>query len=145
MNIVALTVNDLPAVWNLRQLAMYPGRSAELAKLARDEQSIHFGIWQNEQLISVITIEQNGTRFQFRKFATLPALQGQGIGTALLQYVMQWMEEHGASEICCNARTSARKFYEKFGMTTEGATYLKNDIPYIKMVKHIIYADHPRH
>ncbi|KZT59584.1 hypothetical protein CALCODRAFT_493533 [Calocera cornea HHB12733] len=96
---------------------------------------------------------------RFRKFATSPAHQRQGIGRALLLYTLRFLTSlpdedrnssrggKGVRRVWCDARWEKRGFYERVGMTAvrppprdaheggeEGPTFYKGDIPYVRMV-----------
>ena len=40
----------------IRQEVMYPGQAEELAKVAGDEEAIHWGLFANNKLVSVISL-----------------------------------------------------------------------------------------
>ena len=70
---------------------------------------------------------------RFRKFATAPAWQGRGVGTALLRNVIAAAARAGARRIWCDAREAALPFYERFGLRAEGEVFFKGDVPYLRM------------
>ncbi|KZO91763.1 hypothetical protein CALVIDRAFT_541516 [Calocera viscosa TUFC12733] len=88
---------------------------------------------------------------RFRKFATSPSYQGQGLGTALLQHTLQFLTSpeaqggKGVRRVWCDARWEKRGFYERFGMRAvrpqgegEGPTFYKGDVPYVRMVLDVV-------
>ena len=128
---------NLEEVWRIRQQVMYPHESIEFVRLDDDEIGTHLGLYENDQLVSVITLFEKETSLQFRKFATVITEQGKGYGTVLLQYVMDWAEENKMKTIWCNARLSATRLYEKFGMQQVGNSWEKYGIEFIKMEKQL--------
>lgn len=92
------------------------------------------------------------TALRFRKFAVLPDYQGTGLGsqllyqgiklaiTAAVELVSHSDSVGDISYIWCDARESARRFYERRGMrellTIGGRSdrFFKGDIPYLRMV-----------
>ncbi|CCH52843.1 hypothetical protein BN8_01877 [Fibrisoma limi BUZ 3] len=74
-----------------------------------------------------------GPEARFRKFATQPTLQCQGIGTRLLNYVIAEAKRLGATTLWCDARLDAADFYRRFGMKPEGDLFYKGVIPYNRM------------
>lgn len=119
--------------WRIRRDAMYPGADYELVKLEKDSDGLHFGLYADDQLSSVVSLfEQNGA-YQFRKFATLPKVQGKGLGTLLLKHIISYAKDMGANKIWCNARVSASGFYQKFGFTISGPIFNRNDIDFVIM------------
>lgn len=130
-----LTADDLPEIWAIRHEAMYPGHPPDIVKLDNDATAVHFGFTVNGKIISVVSVENNGTSYQFRKFATLPAFQNKGYGTRLLNDVLGWIQEQGAKNVWCNARQSAADYYKKFGLQEDGQTYEKYGLRFVIMKK----------
>lgn len=119
--------------WQLRQAVMWPGRDISQVILADDDQGTHYGLYGEGRLISVVSVFITGKRLQFRKFATVNELQGQGFGSRLLQYVFAQARQKGIDEIWCNARASKAAFYKSFGLCEAGELFRKDGIEYIKM------------
>ena len=128
---------SLEEIWRIRQLVMYPGESLTFVKLDDDETGIHSGLYENEKLISVISVFDRGENVQFRKFATLPAEQGKGHGSRLLQFVFDRAINDNKETIWCNARLSATGIYLKFGMVPVGDTWSRYGIDFVKMEKRL--------
>lgn len=133
------TIKPVPLdeIWRMRQLVMYPGENLDFVKLDDDAIGLHWGVYKGDRLLSVISVFERENEVQFRKFATLPAEQGKGYGTKLLQYVMDWAAENGKRAIWCNARLSATIIYTKFGMFKTGDSWAKYGIDFIKMEKQL--------
>jgi phosphoribosylformimino-5-aminoimidazole carboxamide ribotide isomerase len=129
----------LEQVWEMRREVMYPNLGVEEVKLEGDELGRHPGIYVADKPVSVISVFVDQDVMQFRKFATLNDLQGKGYGTELLQYVMKMAEELGCRKVWCNARATAIRFYERFGMQQVGDTWYKHGIAFIKMEKSLSY------
>lgn len=121
----------------MRQAVMYPEESLDFVKLEEDEAGLHWGVYINGELVSVVSVFEERGHVQFRKFATRVHQQGKGYGTALLQYVMDWAKHHGKRSIWCNARLTATGIYKKFGMQATGNTWYKYGIEFIKMEKQL--------
>jgi phosphoribosylformimino-5-aminoimidazole carboxamide ribotide isomerase len=128
-------VVPLAAIWQMRQQVMYLGQLLEFVQLENDQEGVHLGMYDNEILLSVISLFRSGQEMQFRKFATKIECQRKGIGSALLKYVMDWTQTQACALIWCNARTTAMGLYKRFGMEPVGETWVKNGIEYIKMQK----------
>lgn len=110
-----------------------------------DENTIHFGYFVDDQLVSVASIMKSShdyfsetNQYQLRGMATLTEFQGQSIGSKLLLEVMQFIEERQAELLWFNARIKALTFYKKLGFETIGAEF---DINYVGghyvMYKHL--------
>ncbi|TYR80113.1 GNAT family N-acetyltransferase [Priestia megaterium] len=119
--------------WTIRHIAMWPGQSIDYIKLKEDETGIHFGLLDEGELRSVVSLFIKKEEAQFRKFATLPSHQGKGYGTYLLNHVLHSVEKQGVKRIWCNARQTKASFYKKFGLIQTEQTFQKGKITYIIM------------
>jgi GNAT superfamily N-acetyltransferase len=117
----------------IRQQVMWPDKPIDFVRVPEDENGIHFGLFVEENLVSVVSVFIHGREAQFRKFATLEQFQGKGYGSILLQNIFDFLEEKNTSRIWCNARTSKAGYYQKFGMTTTAATFEKEGMEYVVM------------
>jgi predicted GNAT family N-acyltransferase len=123
--------------WSLRQKELYPGLPIHEMKLNEDLEGIHFGLFQDNQLISVVSVFDKDNSLQFRKFATSKEYQHKGYGTALLNYIIAYAIQEKKSSIWCNARVSATGFYKKFGFTETDEKFNRSGINYIIMKKEL--------
>ncbi len=114
---------------------MWPEKNIEYVKLKDDSMGRHFGLFVSDELVSVISIFDNRSSVQFRKFATLQELQGKGYGTKLLNFVLEEVKVGGAKALWCNARRSKVVFYKGFGLEETGETATKEGIEYVTMSK----------
>jgi GNAT superfamily N-acetyltransferase len=112
---------------------MWPDKDIAYVKLKDDQLGSHFGLFVNDDLISVISIFESGGSIQFRKFATLSNLQGRGYGTILLQFVIEETKRRGAKILWCNARKSKMNFYKRFGLEGKDKAVTKDGIEYVIM------------
>jgi len=126
---------DIDTILKIRQQVMYPEEEISYVQLPEDNKGRHLGLYINDKLVSVVSLFEQENAIQFRKFATLANQQGKGYGSQLLDYVIQQAEKEGKQLIWCNARASARGFYERFGMYTTGESWWKKNIEFIKMEK----------
>jgi predicted GNAT family N-acyltransferase len=121
--------------WEIRQQVMWPNKDIEFIKLADDSNGTHYGLFEGNLLACVISVFCCDGVVQFRKFATLANLQGNGYGTRLLTFVMAEASQMGAKKIWCNARKEKANFYKKFGLREMGAGYEKDGVEYVTMGK----------
>lgn len=119
--------------WELRQKVMWPDKPIEFVVLENDAKGLHFGVFQNGSLVSVISLFVENSEAQFRKFATDKDFQGKGYGTKLLEYVVQQAKSLKISRLFCDARTSAIGFYERFGMKVVSDVFQKSGKDYVRM------------
>lgn len=98
----------------------------------RDASTRHFGSFMGQTCVACLSLMQRDDEgvfsYQLRGMAVADALQGTGLGAALLRYTERAMaEEFGAlGRLWCNARTGAAGFYRKMGWKQIGEAF---DIP----------------
>jgi GNAT superfamily N-acetyltransferase len=117
----------------LRHQVLWPDKPLAYVKVENDEAGLHFGAFLGEELVAVISLFIEGPEARFRKFATHPAYQRQGIGSVLLKHVMAEARRRGATRIWCDARQDSAGFYVRFGLQPQGAQFFKGPIPYVRM------------
>ena len=123
--------------WRLRQRVLYPAEKLYDVQMDEDNHGYHFGAFENNELIGVVSLFQKGKDFQFRKFVVDESMQNKGIGTALLNYILDFSINEGAERIWCNARLSAIGFYLRSGFSQTGILFKKNGFDYEIMEKMI--------
>ena len=121
------------ATYALRHQVLWPDKPLEYVKVENDTAGRHFGAFQQEELVAVISLFVEGGEARFRKFATRPDCQRQGIGTALLRHIFDDARQQAAHRIWCDARQDSAAFYARFGMQPEGEVFYKGPIPYVRM------------
>jgi len=119
----------------IRHLVMWPDKPLEFVKLPDDDKGLHFGLYVEDTLVSVLSLFIKGHSAQFRKFATLQSYQGKGYGTLLLNYVITEATKQGAVEIWCNARAEKADYYRTFGLTQTGEPHAKEGKSFVTMTK----------
>ncbi|MBC8151736.1 MAG: GNAT family N-acetyltransferase [Bacteroidetes bacterium] len=135
MNTPPVSIRPIPfdQTYALRHTVLWPDQPPAYVHLDDDPTGYHFGAFYQDELVAVISLfVQDGTG-RFRKFATRPDRQRQGIGTRLLHHVMAEARRLGATTLWCDARLDTADFYRKFGMQPEGHIFYKGDIPYTRM------------
>jgi len=121
--------------WRLRQKVLYPAEKLYEMEMEEDNRGYHFGAFEDNVLVGVVSLFQKDKNFQFRKFAVDEGMQGKGIGTVLLKYIIHFAINEGAERIWCNARLSAVGFYLKSGFLQTGTLFSKNGFDYEIMEK----------
>jgi len=126
MEIRPITVEQARAV---RHPILRAGLPPHSAMFPEDDnpRTIHLGAFDGERLIAVATFFPETCKthpgvlaYRLRGMATLRPWQGRGGGRALVLAGQRLVEENGAQVLWCNARSTARGFYEKLGFETEG-------------------------
>ncbi|MDR6804288.1 GNAT superfamily N-acetyltransferase [Dyadobacter sp. BE34] len=117
----------------IRHLVLWPDKPREFVKVPEDESGIHFGLYFEGALVSVISLFADAQDIRFRKFATLPALQGKGLGSRLLQHAIAYAQTQGYTRMWCDARADALGFYKRFGFKKFSKSFFKEHIEYYKI------------
>jgi GNAT superfamily N-acetyltransferase len=101
----------------LRQRVLRPHQSVE--ELAGDEPpgAVAFGAFSNGALVAVGLVGPDGEPgdWRVRGMATEPHARGQGAGTRVLDALVRYAIDHGATRLWCNARTPALGLYKRAG------------------------------
>jgi phosphoribosylformimino-5-aminoimidazole carboxamide ribotide isomerase len=118
---------------DLRHRILSPNKSVDSIILIEDDAGQHFGLFQSEKIVSVISLFVENDNAQFRKFATETTEQNKGYGSILLNYIIEESIKNNVKNLWCNARLTALGFYEKFGFEVVSEKWIKNDIEYVKM------------
>ncbi len=121
--------------WSIRQSVMWPDKPLTYVQLEEDKKGLHYGVFENAELLSVISLFIENENAQFRKFATQVIHQAKGHAAALLNFLIHECEKQHIKTLWCNARTSAYPFYQKFGFEIVSETWTKDGIEFVKMSK----------
>jgi GNAT superfamily N-acetyltransferase len=108
------------------------GLPPESAILDHDDDPVtwHFGAFDDARLVGVATFfaescpsRPGPSAWRLRGMATLRDMQGRGAGRALVTEGVRVAAAAGAALLWCNARVSARGFYEKVGFVAVGSEF----------------------
>lgn len=131
-----ITRIDKEQAWEVRHRVMWPDKDFDYIKLEDDDVGIHFGLFKDDSLKSVVSLFIKNEEAQFRKFATLQMEQGKGYGSTLLDYVLKEAKNLDLKRIWCNARKNKIDFYKKFGLQETNFSFTKGGKDYVIMEKH---------
>lgn len=116
-----------------------PGRPVASAQFEGDDaqQTRHFAAFLGNQNVACLTMMDSIWRcepaFQLRGMAVAHDVQGQGLGSQLLNFALKQVEQRA---IWCNARVRATPFYERFGFTIVSDMFDVADVgPHYKMLR----------
>ncbi|MDQ1166990.1 GNAT family N-acetyltransferase [Flavobacterium sp. SORGH_AS_0622] len=122
MEIKTINASD---TWQIRHEVMWPDQPFEFVQLEEDNLGLHYGAYENDKLLSIVSCFITGEEMQFRKLATLAEYQGRGIASTLLNHIFTAAREKEIKKVWCNARAEKKQFYEKFGMVDTGELFTK--------------------
>lgn len=117
----------------LRQQVMYPDKDIEFVKLPDDDMGLHIGVYENEELVSVMSIFLHGREVQFRKLATREDMQKKGYASALMKWLIDYANDMKFERLWCNSRVGATDFYSKFDYKETDVRFEKNGYDYVVM------------
>ncbi|MDF2157072.1 GNAT family N-acetyltransferase [Algoriphagus sp. CAU 1675] len=119
--------------WPLRHRVMWPDHPIDFVKIEEDKEGIHYGLFLDENLTSVVSCFESNGEMQFRKFATSLDHQGKGWGSKLLLHLLEEAKKKGCKRVWCNARLEKKGFYERFGMVDTFNRFQKSGKDYTIM------------
>lgn len=119
--------------WKLRKKELYPDLPIEAIKLEEDDIGMHLGLFYQNKLTTVASLFENNNQLQFRKLATDSKFQRMGLGSKMINYILNYAKEKSFEKVWCNARISAKGFYEKLDFTKTGDVFSKDGIDYVVM------------
>ncbi len=67
------------------------------------------------------------------RLAVKRSYRGQGVGTEICRFVIDYCKKHGYRKIWLNSQIQAVDFYEKLGFEKEGDLFIEAGIEHIKM------------
>jgi predicted GNAT family N-acyltransferase len=77
----------------------------------------------------------SGDQAQIAWVATTPEARGQGIGTALMRFILDAADAAGTREVALAAQAHAEAFYRRLGFIPAGPLYDVRGIPHVRMVR----------
>lgn len=119
----------------IRHKVLWPDKPFEFVKVEGDEVGVHFGLYEDSKLVTIISLFVEGKSLRFRKFATLPEYQNRGLGKKMILKVIDYAKENSFERLWCDARTDALNFYERVGFKKFSEPFFKENIEYCKIEK----------
>jgi predicted GNAT family N-acyltransferase len=123
--------------WELRRAVMWPDKPLAYVQLADDDQGLHYGLFDQNELVSVVSLFIQDQEAQFRKFATRTDRQGKGHGSRLLRFMLEEAGKYPVRAVWCNARVEKTPFYEKFGLEITDQLFSRGGKDYVIMKKQV--------
>ena len=74
---------------------------------------------------------------QIGRMAVLKEWRGLGVGSALLEALLQMARTRGFSEVFLNSQTRAIAFYSRRGFKVASGEFMDAGIPHVRMVLHL--------
>lgn len=96
-----------------------------------DADCIHVLAFSGEKPIGTARLLLNG---HIGRMAVLKNWRNQGVGSAMLQHLLDEMRNRGIQYAVLNAQITATDFYRRFGFQAEGEEFMEAGIPHIRMI-----------
>ena len=130
-----ITQIDYDTVLLIRQEVFWPNKDLDYVKMPFDQSKeiLHFGMIEKKNIINVVSLDFSDKSMQICQFATVKQFQGKGYGTFLMNYIINMARERGINKVWCNSREEKCGFYKKFGLSSTGTIYIRNDKTLIEM------------
>jgi ribosomal protein S18 acetylase RimI-like enzyme len=127
---------------DLRQAVLRPHETVEAMACGEPSEAFAVGAFLGEELVSVGLIAPDGEPggWRIRGMATTPGARGAGAGSGVLAALVHHALAEGARRIWCNARTPARRFYERAGFRVTSEEF---ELPMIG--PHLVMELRPAH
>ena len=109
--------------WPIRHTVLYRQRENSEIKILDDAEGLHFGLYNNDELVSVLSWFQEKENAVLRKFGTVASMQNKGYGAKLLRYVIEYSKAKKIKILYCNASSSLVSYYLRFGFKLTGRQY----------------------
>lgn len=97
-----------------------------------DLTSMHYLVSYKDQPIAAARLKLDG---QIGRMAVLPDYRNNGVGSALLQFILNNIDTTNFKQIYLHAQTTAIKFYQRQGFKSDGDIFYEANIPHRKMLK----------
>ncbi len=123
MELKSAIERDLPQIAALEQTFVFPLSEEELQKLNKND-TFRILVWKDgEEVLGHCVLFRVMDEGEITSFAVKATLRGQGVGTAFLTALLDYLRKDGAKLAYLDVResnTAARKLYAKCGFSELG-------------------------
>ena len=104
--------------------------------LEQEKDNILIAAFEEERMLGCcMLVEEQPDIVRLRQMAVLNALQGKGIGRALMNFAENIARDRGYKIVRMHARNNSVGFYEKVGYKIKGDEFIEVTIPHYVMEK----------
>jgi GNAT superfamily N-acetyltransferase len=104
--------------------------------LETEKDNILIAAFEEERMLGCcMLVEERPDMVRLRQMAVLNALQGKGIGRALMNFAENIARDRGYKIVKMHARNNSIGFYEKVGYRKKGDEFIEVTIPHYVMEK----------
>ncbi|WP_395144368.1 GNAT family N-acetyltransferase [Armatimonas sp.] len=143
MNLICRLVatdDDLAACLSLRRRVFTEEQCVpeEIERDCDDASALHFLAWESNTPVAVARVVNKGYRVaKIGRVAVLSARRGEGIGGALMEFVLTTLVEYGFTQALLHSQEPVVGFYEKLGFVIEGERFFEAEIPHFAMCRRL--------
>ncbi len=139
MKIRVAEKGDMAAVFALRIEVFVEEQKVprEIELDAEDAHAVHFIAEQTREAVGCARVIIEGESAHIGRLAVKKAFRGQGVGTAVCRFAMDYCLAQGCTYIWLNSQRHAMGFYQKLGFCPHGESFMEAGIKHIRMVKEI--------
>lgn len=102
----------------------------------RDEiDNVHVAGFLNKILCATVMLVNKGELLKIQRVAVQANLQGQGIGSLMMDYCESYACHNGYAGVYVHARDNAVDFYRKNNYISTGDYFEEDTLPHLKMTK----------
>ncbi len=130
--------NELQELYALRQCVLRIPLGLNLfdEDLVAETDWKKFGAYSNNRLVGCVMLTHiSNTKIKLRQMCVYPHVQGQSIGSLLVQHAEDWCYRNNYTIVQLHARDFAKGFYEKLHYKQVGECFLEVGIEHYKMIK----------
>jgi len=95
-----------------------------------DAHCLHAVAYNDDQLVGTGRLLPDG---HIGRMAVKQLARGQGVGTRLLEALVEAARKRGDRQVMLNAQTQAEPFYQRYGFQRDGEEFMEAGIPHIHM------------
>ncbi|MGE5519890.1 MAG: GNAT family N-acetyltransferase [Candidatus Dadabacteria bacterium] len=105
-------------------------------EIEKEKSNLHIAAYEDDQMLGCcMLVEEEPGTVRLRQMAVVNAVQGKGIGRALMQFAENLARDRGYKKITMHARSNAVGFYEKMGYRRIGDPFQEITISHYVMEK----------
>jgi len=102
-----------------------------------DDTAVHFVTYINDIPVATARVYLFKQSAKICRIAVIKEHRGCGLAKKLCKYCIDYIESAGYPLVFLHSQTYIKDLYESLGFAVEGDEFLEENIPHIKMVKHL--------
>jgi len=126
--------NTQQIAWDIRHEVFVIGQNCpKEIEYEFEEESIHYIAYCNSEAAGTARIRETENGFKLERFAVLEKFRNKGLGSALIEHLLNETKPHNR-KIYLHAQLTAAPLYAKHDFKPEGDNFWEADIEHVKMV-----------